>query len=864
MDAKDAVQEAIARTIVLVAAGGDASRLMPELYRHRLRPLSKPDWHVPLWFRQYSLATEPWIPPHEESHLQFILSSIKRDLGEDTPVVVVTSPNNHEAIYTYLGVHGMMGLSRIAVIQQEALPVVTLEGELLFWEDGNTLKAPDGTAGCLRALREAEWFARRVDEGYEHVFAWYVNDPVSGRHIAKFMKGYIDSEAPMLWATDSVGRDKLGQIYREVNTEKLTALATELEDAPACYVLRTEAIDELLKLVDMHTILKNVPILLPNGKLLKGVKHEKFLFDAYWKSHPAYNVLAPSKPKSGPVEQPRPIDVKQVPQQAQTIGVKPIKPQPRYQHGDKIGGRYQVHQALMGGMGEVYMCLDLETIHPCALKTFQQRYLTNPKLHAAFENEVSIWVALERHPNIVPCFYMDILDSQPFAVLEWIAGDESRGTDLRSWLRHGPLDLRLALDFTIDICRGLIHAQGKRPGLVHCDLKPENILVAQRRVAKITDFGLARVVHKAELEITAGAGGEIEGRQSLWCHGGIVGTPPYMAPEQWQGETLDARTDIYAIGCLLHELLTGRWPFQASTLEGLRRQHLRADIPKLTDERSMPSSLDSLLAECLAKRREQRFATVDDLLQELSSIYYQHFSEPARAILTSGKFTAIDYSNRGNTYRNLLEHDKALADYDRAIQLDPTDAEAYRGRGIVYYTLQQYKKALDDYNRAIELDPINAQSYTNRGVIYDELQQRGKALADYNEAILLDSTETKAYNNRGLVYADLHRYEEALADLSRAIELDPNYARAYFNRGNIYHGLQRYDEALASYGQAIQLDPGYAKAYYNVGAVFGSLGKWHEALPYLERAAQLGLSDAAQLVVQITQGVGPELQNNSA
>lgn len=81
--------------------------------------------------------------------------------------------------------------------------------------------------------------------------------------------------------------------------------------------------------------------------------------------------------------------------------------QPRYQPGDKIGGRYQVHQALMGGMGEVYLCLDLEETLPYALKTFQQRYQTGTqRLRQAFEKEVATWVALEKHPNIVRCFYM--------------------------------------------------------------------------------------------------------------------------------------------------------------------------------------------------------------------------------------------------------------------------------------------------------------------------------------------------------------------------------------------------------------------------------------------------------------------------
>ena len=92
------------------------------------------------------------------------------------------------------------------------------------------------------------------------------------------------------------------------------------------------------------------------------------------------------------------------------------RPKPRYQPGDRIGGRYQVHKALLGGMGEVYLCLDLEEMVPYALKTFQPRYQSS-LLRRAFEQEVATWVALEKHPNIVRCFLMDILDNQPFMVL---------------------------------------------------------------------------------------------------------------------------------------------------------------------------------------------------------------------------------------------------------------------------------------------------------------------------------------------------------------------------------------------------------------------------------------------------------------
>lgn len=556
-----------------------------------------------------------------------------------------------------------------------------------------------------------------------------------------------------------------------------------------------------------------------------------------------------------------------------------MQPQLRYRPGNKIGGRYQVHQALMGGMGEVYLCLDLETNLPFALKTFQHRYLTNAKLRQAFENEVATWVALENHPNIVRCFYLKVLNNQPFMFLEWIVGKDTRGADLRSWLRRGPLDLRLALDFIIDVCRGLIHAHQKQSGIVHCDLKPANILIAQGQVAKVTDFGLARVVQTAKLEAITGTKDEVSWRQSLFSHNGVVGTPPYMAPEQWRGEQLDVRTDIYAIGCILYELLKGYWPFRGPTIDSFRRQHLETDIFALKEHRSLPNSVNSLLAGCLAKCREDRFANVDDLLQQLTLIYFEQFNEPPNSTPVAGDFTVIDYNNRGlsyhelqkyeaalidfdqalnldpslaatynnrgNAYTKLERYDEALADFDQSISLDPTLAQSYYNRGTTYYALQRYKEALGDYTKAIELDPTFAVAYSSRGLLHDSLRQYDKALADYAHAIQLDPTDAITYFNRGLTYYNLKLYEKSLEACTNAIQHDPTYAQAYLNRGLAYCGLCQYDKAFTDFAKAIELNPNDAKAYYNRGNTYHDRGQYNEALADYLQAIELAPNFAA-------------------
>ncbi|MDM8527421.1 hypothetical protein QUF58_04345, partial [Anaerolineales bacterium HSG24] len=125
-----------------------------------------------------------------------------------------------------------------------------------------------------------------------------------------------------------------------------------------------------------------------------------------------------------------------------------------YEKGDTIGGRYQIFQALSGGMGEVYLCYDTEWKRPRALKTFRAKFLTNPRVRKLFEAEVNHWVKLEKHPNIVQCEFLKTVDNLSFMFLEWIAGDKAKGTSLHEWLAHGRLELRQAVEIIIDVCQG--------------------------------------------------------------------------------------------------------------------------------------------------------------------------------------------------------------------------------------------------------------------------------------------------------------------------------------------------------------------------------------------------------------------------
>jgi len=528
--------------------------------------------------------------------------------------------------------------------------------------------------------------------------------------------------------------------------------------------------------------------------------------------------------------------------------------QARYHRGDRIGGRYQVHQSLAGGMGVVYLCLDIEAQEPIALKTFQQRYIEHAEIGQRFEQEAYTWVSLEKHPHIVRCFHLEDIANQPFLRLEWVAGEEGRGTDLRSWLQRGSLSSKQSIQFAIDLCRGLAFAHTKIPGLVHRDLKPDNVLVAQGGIVKITDFGLAKLVQEARL-LPSTAGSETVEDSDFGPHhfgltnvGGVVGTPTYMAPEQWRGEALDARTDLYALGCILFEMLTGQFAFWAPTTNGVRRAHLTGPRPSLAALRNsadFPSGLDMLVDWCLSRQPASRPTSASELQEALEELYSLQYGDQWRYLPEGEEFTFVDYNNRGNTYSRLNYHKKAAWDYSRAIEIDPKSAQAYSNRGLTYSNLRQYDSALRDLNKAIEIAPDLAIAYSNRGINYVHLQRYNDALRDFGKAIEIDPNFAQARFNRGNTLASVQRYNDALTDYNKAIDLDPSFAQAYSDRGNIFEILERYDEAFRDYSKAIEIDDKLAMAYINRGLTYDSIHQYEEALSDFDKAIEIA-PDIAQ------------------
>jgi len=251
-----------------------------------------------------------------------------------------------------------------------------------------------------------------------------------------------------------------------------------------------------------------------------------------------------------------------------------------------------------GGMGIVYKAQDLKLDRPVALKFLPPELTRDPEAKRRFIHEAKA-ASTVQHTNI--CVIHDIDetdDGQVFISMEYL-----RGETLRQKIGHGPLKIEEAIELAIQVAEGLTRAHDT--GLVHRDIKPANIMVTTDGVAKIVDFGLAKLT----------------GRSILTRAGSTLGTAAYMSPEQAGGEPADQRTDIWSLGVVLYEMLTGRRPFEAEYENALLYSILNAEPEPITGLRTeIPPGLERIVRKALAKKASERYQHADDMLVDLRSL----------------------------------------------------------------------------------------------------------------------------------------------------------------------------------------------------------------------------------------------------
>jgi eukaryotic-like serine/threonine-protein kinase len=260
---------------------------------------------------------------------------------------------------------------------------------------------------------------------------------------------------------------------------------------------------------------------------------------------------------------------------------------------------YQVLSRLGGGgMGEVYRARDHRLGRDVAIKALPLAFATDSARMRRFEEEART-VGQLNHPNIVALYDIGVHDGAPFIVTEMLNGE-----DLRQQLNRGALPQRRAIDYGQQIARGLAATHAR--GIVHRDLKPENLLVTSEGCVKILDFGLAKLA-----DATA-AGPSVSTERLETSPGFIVGTIGYLAPEQLRGERADHRADVFAFGVILHEMLSGRRPFECPSPGEIVAAILKDEPPDL-DGVTGQITLNRIVRRCLEKDPEQRFQSARDL-----------------------------------------------------------------------------------------------------------------------------------------------------------------------------------------------------------------------------------------------------------
>ena len=272
------------------------------------------------------------------------------------------------------------------------------------------------------------------------------------------------------------------------------------------------------------------------------------------------------------------------------------------QPGDVFAGHRIEAVAGRGGMGVVYKATHLALDHAVALKVISPQLAQDERFRRRFGEESRIAVSI-RHPNVVPIHNAGEEDGLLFVTMDLI-----EGADLRALLVvNGPLDLAHAATIVGEVAAALDAAHAR--GLVHRDIKPANVLIEGEGVDErvfLTDFGLAR---------------QVEASTGVTATGAFVGTLDYVAPEQIRGERVDARADVYALGCVLFELLTGHAPFAARDDKVAKMYaHLQEDAPSLRILRpDLPGELDLVIQRALAKDPADRYPSAGDFARAVAA-----------------------------------------------------------------------------------------------------------------------------------------------------------------------------------------------------------------------------------------------------
>lgn len=292
--------------------------------------------------------------------------------------------------------------------------------------------------------------------------------------------------------------------------------------------------------------------------------------------------------------------------------------------GKRLDGRYEIMEVIgVGGMAVVYKAFDNIDHRIVAVKILKSEYLANEEFKRRFRNE-SKAVAVLSHPNIVKVYDVSFGDAIQYIVMEYV-----EGITLKNYItQQGVVDQRESLYFITQILRALKHAHDK--GIVHRDIKPQNILLISDGTIKVTDFGIARISENATRTMTDGA----------------IGSVHYISPEQAKGSLTDSRTDLYAAGVILYEMLTGKLPFQSDNAVSVALMQLQNDPVRPREiNSSIAEGLEEIIIHAMQKLPAERYQSANEMLTDIAAyksnpaiIFGYDFNEATQVVVEEPVF----------------------------------------------------------------------------------------------------------------------------------------------------------------------------------------------------------------------------------
>jgi len=381
--------------------------------------------------------------------------------------------------------------------------------------------------------------------------------------------------------------------------------------------------------------------------------------------------------------------------------------------------RYKIFGYREGGMGIIYFVKDLLTGKHFAAKTYKADAAKKEKLAQRFQNELEFSLELEKHENLLTAHFIEKIDGRLFLFTDYVDGGE-KGSTLAERIDDEEIDFESAISFGYQIAKGMAFLNHRSP-VAHLDLKPSNILVTQDDIVKISDFGLARNAEPFQYRPS---------KENM-------GSWPYMSPEQFKGEFVDTRADIYAFGIIFYQMLTGKLPFDFE-IEGkskkeiyqfLKQFHNSKDLGETfyfkglsealhlntmkslivnsgTPSRDLGGDLGFIIGGSIARDRDDRYRRFDDIVDSFKFAF-------AHPIFTRYQYDDLlmskeeDHLQRGLGYQKLNQHSQALKYFNQALKKQPDEPMIWIAAAESLWHLNMNQEAERFLEKTISLAPQN-------------------------------------------------------------------------------------------------------------------------------------------------------------